>query len=69
MYSIATPTFSFLQVCRTLEELKPYINKFVCNREEAFILKNGQEIGWIGEDLTQRIGWGYYIDENILQYH
>lgn len=63
MYSIATPKFTFLQVCKTLDKLRPYINRFIRNREKATILKNGEEVGWIGEDLTQRLGWGYYINE------
>lgn len=67
MYSIATSEFAFLQVCKTLEDLKPYIERFVANRRKAEILKNGEPIGWIGPDLTQRIGWGYYIDNDLIQ--
>lgn len=50
MYLIATPKFTFLQVCRILDEFQPFIiNRFVCNREKATILKHGEEIGRIVE--------------------
>lgn len=35
--------------------------KYAKQRKTATITENGNEIGWVGEDLTQRKGWGWYI--------
>lgn len=35
--------------------------KYAEQKKTATITENGNEIGWIGEDLTQRKGWGWNI--------
>ncbi len=35
--------------------------KYAEQKKTATITENGNEIGWIGEDLTKRKGWGWYI--------
>ena len=37
--------------------------KYAEQKKTATITENGKEIGWIGEDLTQRKGWGWYIQK------
>jgi len=37
------------------------IKKFVEQKKIAIIKKNGKKIGWIGEDLSQVKGWGWYM--------
>ena len=46
-----------------LEVIKRKAKKYAEQKKTATITENGNKIGWVGEDLTQRIGWGWYIQE------
>ena len=46
---------------RTLSEITALAKKYAKDSGEAKVLKNGKEIGWIGQDLSKRLGWGFFI--------
>lgn len=43
---------------REIEKKAVYLAR---KRRTGKVMLNGIEIGWIGEDLSERIGWGYFI--------
>lgn len=45
-----------------LDDIKNEASKMSKIKLTGSIYFNGKKIGWIGEDLSQRSGWGYFID-------
>lgn len=60
-FSIENDRFVFIS--KDIAEIKNECIKLVKKKQTATIYKNGINIGWIGEDLSQRIGWGYLIND------
>lgn len=46
-----------------LNVIKRKAKKYAEKKKTATITENGNEIGWIGEDLTRIKGWGWYINK------
>lgn len=46
-----------------LSDIESKAKKYAKQRKTATITKNGEKIGWVGEDLSQRLGWGWYIQK------
>ena len=49
-------------VSSSVEEIVKEANTLKRKKRKCEIYRDGQLIGWIGEDLTQREGWGLFID-------
>lgn len=52
-----------IETSASLQVIENKAKKYAKQRKTATITKNGEEIGWVGEDLTQRLGWGWYIQK------
>jgi hypothetical protein len=50
-----------VETSTNMEEIERKAKKYAEEKKTATITENGNEIGWIGEDLTKRKGWGWYI--------
>ena len=61
MYSILST--GFVETNNELEPIRKRAVKFFKQRKTATIYKDGKKIGWVGEDLTRRVGWGCYIEQ------
>ena len=46
-----------------LQVIENKAKKYAKEKKTAIITKNGNKIGWVGEDLTQRLGWGWHIQK------
>jgi len=52
-----------IETSARLSDIEIKAKKYAKQKKTAIITKNGIKIGWIGEDLSQRIGWGWYIQK------
>ena len=52
-----------VETSASLQVIENKAKKYAKQRKIATITKNGVKIGWVGEDLTQRLGWGWYIQK------
>lgn len=50
-----------VETSSNLNVIERKAKKYAEQKKTATITENGNEIGWIGEDLTKRKGWGWYI--------
>jgi len=52
-----------VETSSSLQVIESKAKKYAKQKKTAIITKNGNKIGWVGEDLTQRLGWGWYIQK------
>lgn len=52
-----------VETSASLQVIESKAKKYAKERKTATITKNGRKIGWIGEDLSQRLGWGWHIQK------
>ena len=62
IYSIQTN--NSIWTSADFKEILKIAVKLSKKRKTATICKDGNKIGWVGKDLTQRLGWGFYIEKN-----
>ena len=52
-----------VETSASLQVIEDKAKKYAKERKTAIITKNGESIGWVGEDLSQRLGWGWCIQK------